>query len=135
MFETKYILPYRQQGASLITAVFLITALAVLGALTTKLSQFSQTKTIKEWHAAQSLYAAESAVSAAAYDIISNDNCVARPATNVSIDTNSAGTYSVMCTQPGQSGKTVNLYQITATGTAGSGDFQTQRQIIVQFIP
>lgn len=127
--------PARQKGASLITAVFLITALAILAALMTKLIQFGSHKTVKEWHGAQALYAAESTISAATYDIVSNDNCAARPNTNVAVDSNSSGVYSISCNQPGQSGRTVNLYEITATGTAGSGNYQAQRRIIVQFIP
>ena len=130
MYEIRY-----QRGVSLITAVFLITALAVLAALMTKLTQFSSTKSIKEFHGAQALYAAESAVSAAAYDIISNDNCVARSNTSISIGSGSSASYSASCHQPGQSGRTVNLYEITATGSSGSGDYLAQRRIVVQFIP
>jgi hypothetical protein len=56
----------RHSGASLLTAVFLITALALLGALMTRLMVLSSTETIQEWYAAQSLYAAESGVDWAA---------------------------------------------------------------------
>jgi Tfp pilus assembly protein PilX len=125
----------RQRGASLISAVFLITALAVLGALMTKLTQFTSTKTVKEWYGAQALYAAESAISAAAFDIITTDDCTPRSDTAVAVSSNSSALYSAICRQPGQSGRTVNLYEITATGTAGSGTYQAQRRIIVQFIP
>lgn len=127
--------PRQQCGASLISAVFLITALAVLGALMTKLTQFTSTQTVKEWYGAQALYAAESAISAAAYDIITTDDCAPRSDTAVTVSSNSSALYSAICRQPGQSGRTVNLYEITATGTAGSGSYQAQRRIIVQFIP
>lgn len=127
--------PFYQKGASLIAAVFLITGLAVLGALMTKLTQSNSTKTIKEWHAQQALYAAESAVSYAAYDIFNNDNCTARNNISVTIDTNVSAEYSATCVQPGQSGITVNYYEIDATGTASTGDYQAQRRIVVHLIP
>ncbi|SCZ65178.1 hypothetical protein [Thiohalomonas denitrificans] len=125
----------RQQGASLITAIFLITALAVLAALMTKLTQFGNTKTIKEWYSAQALYAAESAISAAAYDIVDSDDCADRNNINVTVDSKSSAIYSVTCNQPGLGTHDVNLYEITATGTAGNGSYQAQRRIVVQFLP
>ena len=134
-FRKRCSIPFYQRGASLIAAVFLITGLAVLGALMTKLTLTSNIKTVKEWHAQQALYAAESAVSYAAYDIFNNDDCAARTDIAVAIDTNISSTYSVSCAQPGQSGRTVNYYEINATGTASSGDYQAQRRIIVQLIP
>jgi MSHA biogenesis protein MshP len=125
---------YKQHGAALISAIFLITALAVLAALMTKLTVFGSSKSIKEWYGAQSLYAAESAVSAAAYDIISTNTCGTRSGT-VTVDSNSSASYTFTCNQPGQSGRTIDLYEITATGNAGSGSYLAQRRIIVQFIP
>lgn len=136
MYATERItcLPRSQRGASLITAVFLITALAVLAALTTKLTQFTNTKTLKEWYAVQALASAESAVSAAAYDIINANNCAARTGVTVTVASGSAS-YDASCSQPGLGGNTVNLYQIAATGSAGSGDHQATRRIVVQLAP
>lgn len=127
----------RQKGAALISAIFLITALAILAALMTKLTQFSSNKSVKEWNATQALYAAESAVSAATYDIIhiQNNSCTARTNISVSIDSNSSATYSVTCNNVGLTGQTINHYQIIATGKAGGGDYQAQRTLSIQFVP
>lgn len=132
MCETK--LHRHQGGASIITAIFLITGLAILAALMSKLTIFGATQSVKEWHAAQALYAAESAISAAVYDITNTSVCGARNG-DVDVTANSTGTYTFTCNQPGNNGQTVDLYEITATGTAGSGDLMAERRIIVQFIP
>ncbi len=61
-----------QRGASLITAIFLITALAAIAALMTRQSIHSTIETTNEYFSAQALYAAEAGVDRAAYDILFN---------------------------------------------------------------
>ena len=101
----------------------------------TKFTVINSKKTIKEWYGQQALYAAESTISYAAYDILNNDDCVARTDIAVAIDSNISGVYSATCNDPGMSGQTINYYEISATGTASSGDYLAQRRIIVQLIP
>lgn len=128
-------LPRPQTGASILTAIFLITALAVLGALMTKLTIMSSKETINEFYSAQALYAAESGNDWAAYHILNNDTCtLGYPYTaDVPISTDSSVTVVINCFQPGKNGQTINLYYITTTGKAGSGS--AQRELRVQFIP
>lgn len=121
----------RQCGVSLISAVFLITAIAVLAALMTKLLQLGTAKSIKEVGAVKVLAAADSAVSAAAYDIIHNDNCLTRTDIAVPVGDGSTAKYSAICLPTAQG----NLYVISATGSNGSGANQSIRSFEVQFIP
>lgn len=133
MYETSRI--QYQRGASVLSAIFLITGLAVLAALMTKLTIFGNIKSVKEWNGAQALYAAESAISAATYSIVTNSCSTTTTTGSVTINTTSSATYSYICRQPGESSRTIDLYEITANGTAGSGDSLAERQIVVQFIP
>ncbi len=121
----------RQRGASLVMAIFLITALAALGGLLTQLLVLGSEETINEWYSAQALYAAESGVAWAARDIsaggsggISNGVVLMdRVWMTTSVSTVSIG------------GRT--LYNITSTGSAGGvvSAPRAQRRIVVQFMP
>ena len=126
-----------QKGASILTAIFLITALAVLGSLMTKLTITSNQETINEMYSAQALYAAESGTDWAAYHILNNDTCSAAdypPYTaTVPVSATSTVEVSINCAQTGKSNQTINLYHITVTGKAGGT--RAQRQLTVQFIP
>ena len=61
-------MPFRQRGAALIAAIFVITALAALGGLMTQLLVLGSEETIDEWYSAQALYAAESGVEWSIYN-------------------------------------------------------------------
>lgn len=121
----------RQRGASLVMAIFLITALAALGGLLTQLLVLGSEETINEWYSAQALYAAESGVAWAARDIraggsgsISNGMVLTdRAWMNTTVSAVSIG------------GRT--LYHITSTGSAGGlvSAPRAQRRIVVQFMP
>lgn len=62
----------KQRGASLITAIFLITALAALAALMTRLMVHGSVVTVNEYFSARALSAAESGIDWAIYDITNN---------------------------------------------------------------
>ena len=62
----------RQRGATLIVAIFLITALAVLGASMTRMMVIGSADTIDEWRSAQAFYSAESGVEWALWDLLHN---------------------------------------------------------------
>lgn len=63
---------HKQRGASLITAIFLITALATLAALMTRLNVHGSVVTVNEYFSARALSAAESGIDWAIYDIANN---------------------------------------------------------------
>jgi len=134
-------LPCRQRGASIITAIFLITALAVLGALMTKMITMSSTETLSEWYSAQALYAAESGIDWAASTIETTLVPAATCPSSAAPSTHSGSVItgrawfdtSITCTQI----DAFYLYSITSTGKAGgtSASPATQRQLQVIYSP
>jgi Tfp pilus assembly protein PilX len=121
----------RHSGASLLTAVFLITALALLGALMTRLMVLSSTETIQEWYAAQSLYAAESGVDWAAFQIATGTYTCTPNSDTHPVTANTTFTVTVSCQEIG--GR--QLYEITSTGITAAPFGQVQRRLVVQFMP
>lgn len=123
----------RQGGAALIAAIFVITALAALGALMTQLLVLGSEETIDEWYSSQALYAAESGVDWAIWDLTVNGGTGA--STNSTVVSNQAWMTTTVSTLTING--TSNMYTITSTGTAGgtSGSPRTQRQIVVQYMP
>ncbi len=121
----------RQRGASLVMAIFLITALAALGGLLTQLLVLGSEETINEWYSAQALYAAESGVEWAARDI--RDGGSGSISNGVVLTSQAWMTTTVSPMTIG--GRT--LYTITCTGTAGGSVSapRSQRRIVVQFMP
>lgn len=121
----------RQRGASLVMAIFLITALAALGGLLTQLLVLGSEETINEWYSAQALYAAESGVEWAARDISAGGS--GGISNGVVLTDQAWMTTTVSPVSIG--GRT--LYTITSTGSAGGlvSAPRTQRRIVVQFMP
>jgi len=121
----------RQRGASLVMAIFLITALAALGGLLTQLLVLGSEETINEWYSAQALYAAESGVEWAARDISAGGS--GGISNGVVLTDQAWMTTTVSPVSIG--GRT--LYTITSTGSAGGlvSAPRAQRRIVVQFMP
>ncbi len=125
--------PARQRGAALIAAIFVITALAALGALMTQMLVLGSEETIDEWYSSQALYAAESGIDWAIWDLtvnggtgVSTNNTVQNGQVWVTTTVNTLTINGIN-----------NVYTITSTGTAGGtpGNPRTQRQIVVQYMP
>lgn len=114
----------RQRGASLITAVFLITALAGLGVFLTRLLVMQSRETLNEWFSAQALYAAESGVDYAAYTITTTAPIAAGTA-NIGVG---SATATVSWTPTATGGPL--LWTITSLGKAGIAE----REIVVRFM-
>lgn len=126
--------PLRQRGAALIAAIFVITALAALGALMTQLLVLGSEETIDEWYSSQALFAAESGVDWAIWDLTVNGG------TGVSTNSTVVSGQAWMTTTvppPVVINGTNIVYTIISTGTAGgtSASPRTQRQIVVQYMP
>lgn len=130
-----------QTGASLVTAVFLITALAVLGALLSRVMSTASIETVNEYTSAKALYAAESGIDYAAYQLVQNTGDVATSltaasATNQSVDTDSWFTTTVTAlVTPATTSQTV--YAIRSTGSAGgsAANPTARRELVVHFKP
>ena len=118
----------RQRGAALIAAIFVITALAALGGLMTQLLVLGSEETIDEWYSAQALYAAESGVEWSIYNGGASNTDRVVVAGRAWFDVNVVSTNYA-------GGKI--LYTITSIGKAGGtmGNPQTQRRIVVQYMP
>jgi len=125
--------PARQRGAALIAVIFVITALAALGALMTQMLVAGSKETIDEWYSSQALYAAESGIDWAIWDLTINGGTGV--STNNTVINNQAWITTTVNTLTING--TNNVYTITSTGTAGgtSGNPLTQRQIVVQYMP
>lgn len=123
----------RQRGAALIAAIFVITALAALGGLMTQMLVTGSEETIDEWYSSQALYAAESGVDWAIWDLTVNGGGGMTTASTVVANRAWMTTTVNTLTINGAS----KLYTITSTGTAGgtSASPRTQRQIVVQYMP
>ena len=125
----------RQQGASIITAIFLITALAALAAAMTRMTVHSAIVTTDDYLAQQALYAAESGVDWAAYDLI-----LGNPGTTTDtvITTNSWFTTTVnsWTIDAGSANQRI-YYEISSVGEAGgtAATPRVQRLVTVYFMP
>ena len=120
----------KQSGLSLITAVFLITGLALLAALMTRLMVMQSEETLNEWYSAQALYAAETGIDWAANDLSNGGGGIT---VNTAINPESRVTTAISSVTSGSR----TLYTITSTGAAGGtvANPRVQRQIVVQFMP
>ncbi len=123
----------RQRGAALIATIFVITALAALGALMTQMLVLGSEETIDEWYSSQALYAAESGVDWAIWDLTVNSGTGVSTNNTILNDQVWVSTTVNTLTINGSN----NVYTITSTGTAGgtSGNPRTQRQIVVHYMP
>jgi len=121
----------RQGGAALISAIFVITALAALGAVMMQMMVMGSEESLNEWHSAQALYAAESGVDWAIWDISQNGGDGS--GTDQTVTNQAWVTTAVNQTVAGDK----VLYEITSTGKAGGVATQpmAQRQVIVKFMP
>ncbi|HEC19503.1 MAG TPA: hypothetical protein ENI97_09175 [Gammaproteobacteria bacterium] len=126
-------LPARQRGAALIAAIFVITALAALGGLMTQFLTLGSKQTIDEWYSTQALYAAESGVQWAIWDLTVNGG--GGTVSNATVVNNQAWMSTTVSALTVNG--TNNLYTITSTGTAGgtASSPRAQRQIVVQYMP
>jgi len=123
----------RQHGAALIATIFIITALAALGGLLTQMLVLGSEETIDEWYSSQALYAAESGVDWAIWDLTVNGGT----GTSTNSTVLSGQVWMTTTVNTLTINGINNVYTITSTGTAGgtSGNPRTQRQIVVQYMP
>ena len=127
--------PSRQGGASIITAIFLITALAALAVAMTRMTVHNAIITAEDYLSQQALSAAESGVEWAAYDLISGN-------AGTTVDTAVGGNswFTVAVNQwviDSGSANQRTYFEITSTGEAGgtAANPLVQRQVTVYFMP
>lgn len=127
----------QQSGAALIAAIFLITGLAVLGSLSTKITVMSANTTVNDLFSSRALFAAESGTDWAAHYIQYTlaPTCIASftayNGTQDVVTGQSQFAIEAKCKRvPAPS--TFYLYTIRSTGTAGSGNNTATRTLTTQ---
>ncbi len=122
----------RQHGVSIITAIFLLVGLSVLGAAMTRMMVTQSFETTDAWLSSQALYAAESGVQYAAYQL--NRSSPALCSLTEVDNSVGADSWFSISTRPVPLG-TVDVCEITATGKAGNSAATpaVQRQIVVTY--
>ncbi|MDX1593509.1 MAG: hypothetical protein R3298_04620 [Gammaproteobacteria bacterium] len=126
-----------QRGASLITAAFLLTGLAALGALMVRLVVFGSEESVVEWHSTQALHAAESGLDWAMHRITftsSPPSCDDGDGADLVVVAGRAW-FTVEAEDVSQHGLT--LCRLTSTGKAGGsvGAPRAVRQVEALFAP
>ena len=126
-------LQHRQRGVSLVAAIFLLVALATLGALMTVLLSSQSLTSVSDYYANQALYSAESAVQRAAYHINQGRDCTAGNVSEQPLEAGLDAWYSISGSSDTIGGHQV--CRIIATGMAGGSSANpiSQRQITVLY--
>ena len=122
----------RQCGVSLVTAIFLLVGMSALGLMMVRMLVTQSLETTEEWLSAQALYAAESGVQYAAYQL--NRTAPAACTLNVTDLALTGQSWFSVETQSKLLGSTA-VCEITATGKAGGTALvpAVQRQIVVTY--
>jgi len=128
----------RQGGFAIISAVFLIVILALLGAMIVSLSTTQQVGSARDLAGSRAYFAAKTGIEWGAYQVLQAGTCTA--STTLPALSGSAAGFAVVvtCTRTGpfdEAGTNVFVHQITSTastGTAGALDFaERQLQAVV----
>ena len=122
----------RQSGVSLITAIFLLVGMSALGMMMVRMLVTQSLETTDEWLSSQALYAAESGVQYAAYQL---NRTVPAACTLSATDLAVTGQSWFDITTQAKLLGTTAVCEITATGKAGglSTAPMVQRQLIVTY--
>ena len=123
----------RQKGVSIITAIFIVTGLLVLGLLIARLMMMSSTTTINEWYSAQSLYSAEAGVDCAAYNATYGAD-ICGNGTNA-CDAADCPDAQFVFTTDVLDFSGARRYMITSTGSTSALHGTVQRQISAEYFP
>lgn len=111
-----------QRGFAMVSAIFLMVVLALLGGLMLSMSNSQQISSVRDLLGTRAYYAARAGIEWGAYQALRNSTCSpasampnAMPATGFAVQ--------VVCVASGpydEAGVSVTLYQITATASAGT---------------
>lgn len=122
-----------QHGFALVSAIFTLVILSLLGGLILSLSNTQQISAVRDLLGTRAYYAARAGIEWGAYQVLRNSSC---PATAAMPNAAAATGFAVQvaCVANGpydEAGVSVTVYQITATasaGTPGAHDF-AERQL------
>lgn len=124
---------HQQGGFAMVSAIFLMVVLALLGGLMVSMSNSQQIASVRDLGGTRTYYAARAGIEWGVYQTLQNNSC---PASTSLPNAVSATGYSVQvsCVASGpydEGGASVTLYQITSTastGTPGQHD-RAERQL------
>jgi MSHA biogenesis protein MshP len=128
----------KQSGFALLSAVFLIVVLSLLGAMIVSLSTTQQIGQVRDMFGSQAYFAARTGIEWGAHRVIQSGACSA--STTLPALSGSAANFTVQvtCTASGpfnEAGVDVTVYQISSTatrGTLGAHDYaERQLQAVV----
>jgi MSHA biogenesis protein MshP len=111
-----------QRGFAMVSAIFLMVVLALLGGLMLSLSNSQQISSVRDLLGTRAYYAARAGIEWGAFQALQNNSCsgaaalpgaVAATGFSVQVACVASGPYN-------EAGVNVTLYQITATASAGT---------------
>jgi len=127
-----------QQGFAIISAVFLIVILSLLGAMMVSMSTSQQVGSARDLLGSRAYFAAKTGIEWGAYQVLQAGACNASTTLPALSGSAANFTVTVTCTRTGpfdEAGTTVNVYQINSTastGTLGAADYaERQLQAVV----
>ncbi len=126
-----------QRGAALVTAAFLLTGLAALGALMVRLAVFGSDESVAAWHATQALHAAESGLDWAMHRIVFTStppNCDDGDGSDQVVVTGRAW-FTVDAQDASVHGVTICRLTSTGKGGGSSANPVATRRITATFMP
>jgi MSHA biogenesis protein MshP len=113
-----------QRGFAIVTAIFLLVVLALLGAVIVSLSSTQQIGVTRDLQGSRAYFAARAGVEWGMFQALQSGSCVVGPTTIPALAGSAAGfTVSVGCASSptyNEGGTNVVVYQITATATQGT---------------
>jgi len=127
----------RQRGFAMVSAIFLMVVLALLGGLMVTMSNSQQISAVRDIQGARAYYAARAGIEWGAYQAVQSGACAATSAMPNAVSATGFAV-QVVCTQIGplnEGASDYYVYQITATastGTLGQHDHaERQLQMVV----
>ena len=128
----------RQQGFAIISAVFLVAVLGLLGTWIVSLASTQQVGAARDLLGSRAYFAAKTGIEWGAYQVLQAGTCNASTTLPALSGSAANFTVTVTCTRTGpfdEAGTTVNVYQINSTastGTLGAADYaERQLQAVV----
>lgn len=126
--------PLHERGFAIMSAIFLLVVLALLGAMMVALSTTQQVGQVRDLLGSRAYFAARAGIEWGVYRVLRNSSCAATSALPALAGTAQGFAVQVTCAASGpfdEGGATVMVYLITSTatrGTAGAAD-QVERQL------
>lgn len=124
---------HRSAGFAMVSAIFLMVVLALLGGLMVSMSNSQQIAAVRDLAGTRAYYAARAGIEWGAYQALQNGSCAASTVLPNAV-TATGFSVQVSCSASGpydEGGTSVTLYQITSTastGTPGQHD-RAERQL------